>query len=115
VIVQYPLYGSPIDLLVVGDNGQLAVECHSPTHPMDAEQLERDLQRERELRRSHWQIVRIYDSDYRRDPEAALEPLWQRLQARGIEPTALRPAPVITAETWAPVSTPDSQDDEGDD
>ncbi|WP_169792554.1 AAA domain-containing protein [Actinoplanes rectilineatus] len=114
VVVQYRLYGAPIDLLVVGDNGQLAVECHSPAHPLDEQQLKVDLQRERELRRSDWHIVRIYDSDYQYDPQAALNTLWQQLQARGIEPSALRPALAATAETWTPVSMPDSQDDEGD-
>jgi len=112
VIPQYPIYGRPIDLLVVGDNGQLAVECHSPALPMTPEDIARDIERERELLQSDWQIVRIRESDYLFDPTAALAPLWEQLRLRGIGPTSLRPASRNSAQTWSPINLPDSEDDE---
>ncbi|MEV6343064.1 AAA domain-containing protein [Actinoplanes sp. NPDC051851] len=112
VVAQYPMHGTPIDLLVVGDNGLLAVECHSPSLPMTADEISRDLERERQLLRCGWEIIRIRESDYLRDPQTALDPLWARLRARGIGPTSLRPAPAGRAETWSPVSASDL-DDEG--
>ncbi|MCM4082274.1 AAA domain-containing protein [Paractinoplanes hotanensis] len=115
VIPQYPIYGRPIDLLVVGDNGQLAVECHSPALPMTPDDIARDIERERELRPTGWEIVRIRESDYLLDPEAALAPLWEQLRRRGIGPTSLRPAPLNSTQTWTPINLPDSEDDDHED
>jgi very-short-patch-repair endonuclease len=112
VIPQYPIYGKPIDLLVVGDNGQLAVECHSPTLPLTPEDIARDIERERELQQSGWQIVRIRESDYLLDPEAALAPLLDQLRLRRIGPTSLRPPSFTTTPTWSPINLPDTDDDQ---
>lgn len=115
VMPQYPIYGRPIDLLVVGDNGQLAVECHSPAQPMTPDDIARDIEREQELRQVGWEIVHIRESDYLFDAEAALAPLWEQLRRRGIGPTSLRPAPQNDAPTWAPINLPDTEDDEQED
>ncbi|NMO53440.1 hypothetical protein HH310_19900 [Actinoplanes sp. TBRC 11911] len=112
VIAHYPLDGNPIDLLVVGDNSQLAVECHCAALPMTLEDIEREIERERELLRSGWQIVRIRESEYLHDPKVALAPLWKHLEVRGIGPTSLRPPPPPGKETWSRVSMPDSDEDD---
>ncbi|WP_433207074.1 AAA domain-containing protein [Dactylosporangium sp. CS-047395] len=82
----YPIRDGHVDLLVIGEHGQLAVICDGPREFTSAESRAGDVDRELELRRCGWAFVRIRESDYRFDPQAALEPLWQRLKARGIEP-----------------------------
>ncbi|MEJ3750087.1 AAA domain-containing protein [Actinomycetes bacterium KLBMP 9797] len=114
VIPQYQVDARRIDLVVVGDQGRLAIECETPALPVTAEQLEHDLQRERELRRADWEFFRIRDSEYLFDSRATLEPLWRRLHERGIEPRSLAPPP-RTQTHWTPILLPDDNpDDDGD-
>ncbi|MER7004732.1 AAA domain-containing protein [Dactylosporangium sp. NPDC000555] len=85
----YPIAEHTIDLIVVGDNARLGVECDTPSATTSFEEIERALQRERDLRRAGWVIVRIRHSEYLLDADAALEPLWQRIEDRGIRPRPL--------------------------
>jgi very-short-patch-repair endonuclease len=89
----YPVRDGHVDLLVIGEHGQLAVVCDGPREFTSAESRADDVDRELELRRCGWAFVRIRESDYSFDPQAALEPLWERLQARGIEPHDDPPTP----------------------
>jgi very-short-patch-repair endonuclease len=107
---QYPIDDRRIDLVIVGDSGRLAVECDTPALRTSVEQLERDLLQERELRRAGWQFVRIRESEYQFDPAAALEPLWQQLDQRGIEPRSLPAAPRSHIR-WTPTTLSDDEDD----
>ena len=102
VLAQYPISDSTIDLVVVGGNGRLAVECESPDRLVTPDQIAENLHRDRELRRAGWQFVRIRHSEFARDSAAALQPLWQRLHERGIEPGP--PAAATSAWTPAPLS-----------
>ncbi|WIM98629.1 AAA domain-containing protein [Actinoplanes oblitus] len=103
VRAQYPISGSTVDLVIIGDSGRLAVECETPDRPTTPEHIHERLQRDRELQRAGWQFVRIKHSDYLTDPEAALRPLWAALRRRGIDPRTLphidRAAPVWEAAT----------------
>ncbi|MBF9132109.1 AAA family ATPase [Plantactinospora sp. S1510] len=110
VVPQYPIANHRIGLVVIGDNGRLAVECDTPEIGKDPDQLQRDVQRERELRRAGWQFVRIRESEYLLDPEAALEELWRQLEQRGVEPRSLPPAPRHQAR-WKPAPLTDVEDD----
>ena len=72
-----------IDLVVEGMQAQLAVECdgdiwHGP------ERYEQDMARQRDLERAGWQFVHILGSDFDRDPEQAMEPIWAELDRLGI-------------------------------
>ena len=74
-----------IDLVVEGMQGRLAVECdgdkwHGP------DRYEEDMARQRDLERAGWQFARIRGSDFYRDPEEALEPVWAELNRLGIRP-----------------------------
>ena len=74
-----------IDLVVEGMQGRLAVECdgdkwHGP------DRYEQDMVRQRDLERAGWQFVRIRGSDFYRDREKAMEPLWSELDRLGIRP-----------------------------
>lgn len=85
VVPQWETLGRRIDLVVVGENGRLAVECdgdywHGP------EQYEADLARERDLQRVGWEFFRIRGSEYYLNEEESLLPLWSMLDAKGIMP-----------------------------
>lgn len=74
-----------IDLVVEGMQGRLAVECEGDQwHGPD--RYEQDTARQRDLERAGWRFVRIRGGDFYRDPERALEPLWDELQRLGIRP-----------------------------
>jgi len=112
VVPQFEVNGRRIDLVVSGAQGRLAVECdgdywHGP------EQREADLDRERELKRAGWRFWRVRESEFYFDPDAALAPLWEELERRGI-----RPGEVVadgtsgsgTGWTAVPLASDDSRD-----
>lgn len=89
-----------IDLVVEGMQGRLAVECdgdewHGP------DRYESDMARQRDLERAGWQFVRIRGSAFYRNPEHAMEPLWEELDRLGIRPggvdeeASAPPAPIV--------------------
>ncbi|SMB94167.1 AAA domain-containing protein [Deinococcus hopiensis] len=85
VVPQYKLAGYSIDLVVEGLRGRLAVECdgdywHGP------DQYRKDLARQQTLERVGMEFWRVRGSTYARDPEAALQDLWQTLSRRGVFP-----------------------------
>ena len=74
-----------IDLVVEGMRGRIAVECdgdqwHGP------DRYEYDMARQRDLERAGWQFVRIRGSDFYRDHDRAMQPLWDELDRYGIKP-----------------------------
>jgi len=78
VIPQFRVAEHRIDLVIEGTKKRLAIECdgdewHGP------EQYEHDQWRQRILERAGWRFWRIRGSIFYRDPEQALEPLWQVL------------------------------------
>jgi very-short-patch-repair endonuclease len=86
VIPQYPAEGYNIDLVVVGAQRRLAVECDGDNwHGPDA--YERDLARQRDLERCGWQFHRIRESAFYVDQAAALSGLWESLEELGIRPS----------------------------
>jgi very-short-patch-repair endonuclease len=79
VVPQYPALGYSIDLVVVGPQARLAVECDGDYwHGPEAHQ--RDMARQRELERYGWKFARVMESDFIRDPAAAMEPVWEALE-----------------------------------
>ncbi len=77
---QYPVGHYRIDLVVVLSNGiRIGVECDGDKHG-DAEQYERDIQRQLTLERCGWSLYRIRGADFYFDREAALGKLWARLR-----------------------------------
>lgn len=74
-----------IDLVVEGMQGRLAVECdgdqwHGP------DRYEHDMARQRDLERAGWLFVRIRGGDFYRNPESAMQPVWDELERLGIKP-----------------------------
>jgi very-short-patch-repair endonuclease len=105
VRVQHPVGRFRIDIVVEGAQSRLAVECDGDRwHGEDA--WHRDRMRQEVLERAGWTFERIRGSSFYRDPDNALEPLWQRLDELGIFTGDMQPeeiAPPIAATT---VSTP---------
>jgi len=85
VIPQFEIAGRRIDLLIEGMRGRLAVECDGDKWH-GAERYEEDVSRERMLIRCGLTFWRVRGSTYYRDPEAALENLWETLNVREIYP-----------------------------
>ena len=85
VIPQHEVHGYRIDLVVQGMQGSLAVECDGDEWH-GAEQYEADIARQRNLERCGWTFWRMRESEFRLDPDAALEDLWETLKRRSITP-----------------------------
>lgn len=85
VVPQFAAQGYLIDLVVVGANGRLAVECDGDRwHGPDA--YAADLARQRDLERCGWTFFRVRESAFYVDKAAALAPLWQALDDLEIRP-----------------------------
>ena len=78
-------YRYRIDLVVEGMQGRLAVECDGD-HWHGPERYEQDMARQRDLERAGWEFVRIRGSNFYRDPDEAMEPVWTELDRLGIRP-----------------------------
>lgn len=72
-----------IDLVVDGPESRLAVECDGERWHGE-ERWHADRARQEVLERAGWTFSRIRGSAFFRDPDAALMPLWERLDALGI-------------------------------
>ena len=85
VVPQWRVGYYRIDLVVVGEKSRLAVECDGDRfHSLD--NLPNDLERQATLERLGWTFVRVRGSQYFRDPDAAMRPVFERLAALGISP-----------------------------
>lgn len=76
-----------IDLVVEGGGKRLAVECDGDRH-RSPEKLREDMARQALLERLGWSFVRVRGSQFFRDPERALRPVFTRLEALEIPPDA---------------------------
>jgi very-short-patch-repair endonuclease len=87
VVPQYTFAGRNIDLVIQGQQAQLAVECDSDQW-QGPEQYTADLEQQEKLERCGWQVFRIRGSRYYAEPDKALEPLVQLLEQLEILPGA---------------------------
>ncbi|CAM3228256.1 AAA domain-containing protein [Corynebacterium gottingense] len=85
VIPQYRAFGYLIDLVVVGAEGRLAVECDGDFWHGDQQALA-DQQRQRELERLGWTFVRFFESDFYLDPDEQMQKVWDALEELDIHP-----------------------------
>ncbi|MEE3850791.1 AAA domain-containing protein [Gordonia sp. LSe1-13] len=97
-----------IDLVVIGADARMAVECDGDTFRTTGEQARSDMERERELRRCGWEFWRVRESEYELDPGRALAGLWEALDRRGVKPGSVTGPKVVVGETadggeWAPI------------
>jgi very-short-patch-repair endonuclease len=74
-----------IDLVVEGGGRRLAVECDGDRfHPI--EKLPEDMARQAILERLGWTFVRVRGSQFFRDPDKAMQPVFEGLSGLGITP-----------------------------
>jgi len=75
-----------IDLVVEGDGRRLAIECDGDRyHP--PEKLAEDMERQSILERVGWTFTRIRSTEFLRDPQRAMKPVFEKLRLLEI-PTA---------------------------
>ncbi len=79
VIPQWPVGSYRIDLVVEGAGKRLAIECDGDRwHTL--ENLDDDMARQAILERLGWRFVRIRGSQFFRDPDKAMVPVFARLR-----------------------------------
>lgn len=74
-----------IDLVVESSNGRLAVECDGDRFH-SIETVADDMARQAVLERVGWRFVRIRGSQFFRDPDSAMKPVFETLSELGIQP-----------------------------
>jgi len=88
VIPQVSFGDKRIDLVIEGMGDRLAVECDGDAwHGPDA--WESDMARQRRLERCDWVFWRIRASEYYRDPNSAMNSLWDKLDDMRIYPLSV--------------------------
>jgi very-short-patch-repair endonuclease len=85
VDVQHKVGKFRIDLVVKGVRDRLAIECDGDAYH-GADKWDDDRRRQEILERLGWKFFRVRGSAYYRNPDAALAPLWHRLDELAIEP-----------------------------
>jgi very-short-patch-repair endonuclease len=85
VQTQWPVGAYRIDLVVEGQTQRLAVECDGEKWHT-REHLQSDIERQTVLERLGWKFIRIRGSLFFRNPDAAMAPVFRRLDELGIEP-----------------------------
>lgn len=104
VLPQHTFAGYKIDLVVNGSHGRLAVECNGEEwHGQD--RYDSDMARQRQLERCGWRFWRIRGGAFYRNPDAALQPLWDLLEKQGIR-SRTSPASVDAPVQRAPKVEP---------
>ncbi len=104
VIPQYEAQGFRIDLVVVGGQQRLAVECDGD-HWHGPEAFQHDLARQRELERCGWRFFRIRESSFYTEPAEAMSGLWETLRELDIHPAGELSEPVPRTEEIGAVAT----------
>ena len=85
VIPQWKVGSFRIDMVVEGNGKRLAVECDGDKwHTLD--NLQDDMNRQAILERLGWSFVRIRGSQFYRDPQQAMIPVFERLKSMDIAP-----------------------------
>ena len=85
VVPQVRVAGKRIDLVIEGMRARLAVECDGDKWH-GADRWDEDMERQRTLERCGWKFWRVRGSEYYRDPEGALNLLWDTLEGMKIYP-----------------------------
>lgn len=88
VLTQYEVAGYRIDLVVMGENTKLAVECDGDYWHTSPEDMENDFRRQRVLERAGWNFWRVLGSTFYINKTRSLESLWEQLNEMGIQPYA---------------------------
>ncbi|HEV8606820.1 MAG TPA: AAA domain-containing protein [Tepidisphaeraceae bacterium] len=105
VLAQHAFAGYKIDLVASGTHARLAVECDGEDWN-GQERYDADMARRRQLERCGWRFWRIRGGTFYRNPESAMQPLWDLLERTGIKPLADVPQAAWTAREEEPEEVP---------
>jgi very-short-patch-repair endonuclease len=83
VLAQRLFAGYKIDMVVNGAHGRLGIECDGEEWA-GQDHYDADMGRQRQLERCGWRFWRIRGGTFYRNPEAAMQPLWELLEKQGI-------------------------------
>ncbi|WP_238419013.1 AAA domain-containing protein [Gordonia sp. 'Campus'] len=98
-----------VDLVVLGADARMAVECDADEFRGTGRQARSDLERERELRRCGWEFVRVRESEFVLDPDRVIDHVASMLDERGCKPGSLaatsigRATESDDASRWEPI------------
>lgn len=85
VVPQWEVLGRRIDLVVIGQDSKIALECDGDTwHGL--ERFQEDLNRQRDLERVGWKFIRLRASEYTYNKEESMARLESSLEDEGIKP-----------------------------
>ena len=85
VIPQWSVSRYKIDMVIMGHDKKLAVECDGDIYHGE-EQEASDLERQWHLESCGWTFYRLRSSEFYYDPDHALEGLWKQLEKMQIHP-----------------------------
>ncbi len=86
VIPQWKVGSFRIDMVIEGNGKRLAVECDGDKwHTL--ENLQDDLNRQAILERLGWNFVRIRGTQFYRNPEQAMQPVFEQIKSMAISPS----------------------------
>jgi very-short-patch-repair endonuclease len=102
-VPQFRIGGYRIDFVLAAPDGRrLAIECDGDAYH-GPEQWQSDMRRQAVLERvGNCVFVRIRGSIFAREPEAAMRPVWQRIEELSVAPWN----PVVGPEVLGPVAGP---------
>jgi very-short-patch-repair endonuclease len=76
-----------IDLVVDGDGKRMAIECEGdPAYPMDITRLPEEMERQATLERLGWVFTRVRATEFLRDAQRAMLPVFNKLEMLEISP-----------------------------
>ena len=86
ILPQYRVGNYSIDMIIIGSNGRLAVECDGDYWHTGQEQEQQDEDRQWQLERCGWTFWRLPESIFNRNEDEALKSLWKKLDQMTIYP-----------------------------
>ena len=89
-----------IDLVVEGDGRRLAIECDGDRY-YPLEKLPQDMDRQAVLERMGWIFARVRGTEFFRNPERAMKPVYDKLQHLEISPNSASPSTSKKAQPLA--------------
>ena len=91
VIPQHKVSNYSIDMIIIGSEGRLAVECDGDYWHSGENKEQQDLERQWNLERCGWTFWRLKESLFNRNEEEAMKSLWKKLDEMKIYPGKERP------------------------
>ena len=86
VLPQHKVSNYFIDMIIIGSEGRLAVECDGEYWHSGEEKEQRDFERQWNLERCGWTFWRLKESLFNRNEEEAMKSLWKLLDEMKIYP-----------------------------